>query len=78
MSIKPFKDKLEKELNILGSPTQIEERKKAFAKVFRLSKHTASSILNGLVFPDRKTLEKLASEMDVSVEWLLGESESKK
>lgn len=78
MSMKAFKDRLEKELNIAGFPTQVDERERAFAKVFGLSKHTANSILNGIVLPDKATLEKIAIELEVSAEWLLGENESKK
>lgn len=78
MNAKSFKEKLQSELNALGFPVDEYERKRAFAKVFNLSKHTASSILNGMMLPDRATLEKIAVELDVSFSWLLGDSEVKR
>ena len=78
MSMKIFKERLAKELNVIGFPTDTEERKKAFSKVFGLSKHTTSSILNGMLLPDKSTLEKISEELEVSVGWLLGETNVKK
>lgn len=78
MSYKLFRERLEEGLNIIGLPKSYEERVRAFSKVFGLSRHTSSSILNGIIIPDNQTLQIIAEELDVTTDWLLGKSNTKK
>jgi transcriptional regulator with XRE-family HTH domain len=72
VTTKVFKERLEKELNAADFPTDPSGRKKAFAKVFGVSLPTAHAILYGSSLPKAEILEQIASELEVSIAWLLG------
>tara|TARA_B110000879_G_scaffold211662_1_gene305086 strand:- start:794 stop:1033 length:240 start_codon:yes stop_codon:yes gene_type:complete len=78
MSYIIFRDRLEIALNGLGFPLHHEERIKAFSQLFKLSKHTAASIISGTIIPNNDILSTISDELEVSSDWLLGNSESKK
>lgn len=77
MSYRIFRERLEKSLNGIGFPNCHDERVKAFSKIFRISKHTSASILNGTVIPKIDTLNLIAEELEVSPDWLIGNTDRK-
>jgi len=75
MSNKQFSERLNQELDNMGAPQKAEERVDAFAKLIQIPRFQASIILNGQIPTDTFLLEKIADELEVSVEWLLGKEE---
>ena len=77
MSGKLFSERLNKELNAYGYPQEQDGRINAFSKVFKVSKYTSASILNGTIQPGNTLLHKISQELEVLSEWLTGESNTK-
>ena len=77
MANRIFSDRLHHELNAIGMPERYDERIETFAKVFKTPRYKAEAILNGNVKPDEQLLQKLAQELEVNADWLLGEDRRK-
>lgn len=75
MPNKQFSDKVNKELDSIGVPSLIQERVEIFAKLLQIPRFKAEAMLNGLTLPDDEILDRLANELEVNKEWLLGKSE---
>jgi len=69
---KHFSDQLNKSLDDLGLPQNSRERANALSKMLDIPKQQAWSLLEGHVLPDQDLLQRVASELDVEAEWLLG------
>lgn len=78
MPHKQFAERLNRELDTIGLPMQSDERVDAFAKLVKIPKFKAEAILNGISMPNQELLEIIASELELSPEWLIGTSTSKK
>jgi hypothetical protein len=72
-----FAERLNKELDSIGMPLHHSERTKAFAKLAKLPKFKAQSLLNGTINPDELLLKLLAEELDVSEDYLEGISDKR-
>lgn len=77
MSNKQFSERLNKELDSIGVPSLGSERIDVFAKLMKLPKYKAESILNGNIIPDVELLGLLAAELEVNSEWLIGKSDQR-
>lgn len=71
--LKIFSERLNQCLDDTDAPTQLRERVNILSKMLDISKHQASSFLEGHQFPDQETLEKIANEFEVDVKWLAGD-----
>ncbi|KTC83832.1 hypothetical protein Lbru_1655 [Legionella brunensis] len=52
------------------------ERVQVCSKLFKLPKFKAEAILNGMII-DSNSMQKIADELEVSVDWLLGATRDK-
>lgn len=77
MGHRQFAERLNRELDSIGVPTPISERVEAFAKLLHIPKFKAEAFLNGIYLPVGEILEKLANELEVSMDWLIGKSEQR-
>ncbi|MFZ4077025.1 MAG: hypothetical protein ACOYKA_03470 [Legionellaceae bacterium] len=72
MSHKKFAERLNQAFDNIGAPTAYNERIDAFAKLIKVHRFKAESLLNGEMMPDPALLSLLCSELDVEADWLLG------
>lgn len=70
---KRFTEKLNYCLDSMGAPQQIRERASILSKILDLSKQQAWSLLAGQQSPEPDTLERIAAEFEVDLNWLAGE-----
>ncbi|MCX7118163.1 MAG: hypothetical protein NTW94_09750 [Legionellales bacterium] len=77
MSNKQFSERLNKELDEIGVPERCEERIEIFAKLLKVPRFKAESLLNGNTNPEAPLLKVLADELEVNAEWLLGKSDER-
>lgn len=76
MVSKRFSERLNKELDSIGAPESNAERIEVLSKLVRIPKFKAEALLSGATTPDKKLLDTLAQELEVSADWLVGKSES--
>lgn len=74
MPNRQFSEKLNKELDSIGVPLLQQERIDVFAKLLKVPKFKAEALLNGLTVPDAQLLNKIADELEVNPDWLIGKS----
>ena len=72
-----FAERLNQELDSIGMPPHHSERASAFAKLVKLPRFKAQSILNGTINPDEVLLKLLAEEFDVTKDYLVGKSDKR-
>lgn len=72
MSNKLFAERLNQALDDIGVPERLDERVDVFSKLTKLHRFKAESLLNGVITPVAPLLALLASELEVSEDWLLG------
>lgn len=72
MTNKVFSERLNRELDNIGLPQLEQERIEAFARLIKTPKFKAESILHGELIPNPELLQQIASELEVSVDWLMG------
>ena len=77
MSNKKLTERLNKELDELGVPTPMTERIQVCSKLFKLPKFKIEALLNGIVAFDSNSMQKIADELDVSIDWLFGATKGK-
>ena len=77
MSNKQFSERLNKELDDIGVPQRNDERIEIVAKLLKVPRFKAESILSGNTSPDTPLLDLLTQELEVSADWLLGKSEDR-
>lgn len=73
---KRFSERLNKELDSIGAPQSRLERIEVLSKLIKIPKFKAEALLNGSINPNEPLLNTLAQEFEVSIEWLMGKSES--
>ncbi|KTC66563.1 hypothetical protein Lade_1221 [Legionella adelaidensis] len=71
-------DRVNKELDEMGVPSRSEERIEIFAKLIKIPRFKAESLLNGSLPLDEKLVQLLAEEFEVNPEWLTGKSDKRK
>jgi hypothetical protein len=76
MPNKQFAERLNKELDNIGVPERSNERIDVFAKLIKVHRFKAESILNGNTSIDPLLLKILADELEVDADWLIGKTDS--
>ena len=72
MSNRKLTERLNTELDSLGVPEMMLQRVQACSKMFGIPKYRIEAILHGLNGYDQTAIEKIASELEVNTDWLLG------
>ena len=78
MNNKIFLQRFNQELSTLGLPEDINEKIKAIAKVFGISRHLAHAIIFSNTLPPPTELNKISEILEVCPKWLSGQSDKKK
>ena len=76
MSNRQFSERLNKALDDIGVPERLNEREEAFAKLIKVARFKAGAILNGNMAMDDPMLTLIAEELEVKVDWLMGNDEA--
>lgn len=76
MPNREFVDRLNKELDGIGVPLLNRERIEIVAKLLKIPKFKAESLLNGII-NDHIILNRIAGELEVNPQWLLGKSKQR-
>lgn len=77
MSNRKLTERLNNELDSLGVPELVLQRVQACSRMFKLPKSKVEALLYGMNTFDLDALEKIAIELDVNKDWLLGYSNQK-
>lgn len=77
MSNKKLNERLNHELDVLGVPALMTERVQVCAKLFKLPKFKIEALLNGVITFDNNSMQKIADELEVSINWLMGGANKK-
>lgn len=78
MNTKVFSQRFNRELSLLGLPEELNEKTKAVAKVFGVTRHLANAMIFGHVLPSQDQLDKIAAVLEVCPKWLSGVTDKKK
>ncbi len=80
MSSKIFSQRFNRELEIAlpSLPDDLNEKTRAIAKVFGVSRHLANAMIFGHMLPGDKELHQIAETLDVCPLWLSGKTDRKK
>ena len=73
MANRVFSQRLNQELDNMGLPERNQDRIEAFAKLIKAPRFKAESILHGEQMPNSETLQLIATELEVSIDWLIGQ-----
>ena len=73
MANRIFAQRLNQELDNMGLPERNQDRIEAFAKLIKAPRFKAESILHGEQIPNIETLQLIAKELEVSIDWLIGQ-----
>lgn len=76
MPNKQFAERLNKELDSIGVPLLNRDRVDVVAKLLKVPKFKAESLLNGVI-TDEKIVMLVAGELEVNADWLLGKSKQR-
>ncbi|MCL9683538.1 hypothetical protein [Legionella maioricensis] len=77
MTNKKLTERLNNELDELGVPALMTERVQACTKLFKVPKFKIEALLHGVIAFDSETMKKIAKELDVSIDWLVGNHQRK-
>lgn len=75
MANRGFAQRLNQELDNIGLPERNQDRIEAFAKLIKAPRFKAESILHGEQMPNTETLQLIATELEVSIDWLIGQGQ---
>ena len=78
MHAKVFSQRFNRELAAMDLPEDLNEKIKAIAKVFSVTRHMANAMIFGHILPSKEELEKIAEVLDVCPSWLCGKTEKRK
>jgi hypothetical protein len=70
---KHFADRLNKTLDELDMPTNSKDRASTLAKMLDIPKQQAWTLIDGQAMPNNTLLERIATELEVDSNWLMGE-----
>ena len=73
MANRVFAQRLNQELDNMGLPERNQDRIEAFAKLIKAPRFKAESILHGEQMPNTETLQLIATELEVRIDWLIGQ-----
>lgn len=75
MSNKKLTERLNNELDELGVPVLMAERVEVCSKLFQVPKFKIEALLHGVVVLDPDSMQKIANELEVSWDWLMGNAQ---
>lgn len=75
MSNKKLTERLHHELDELGVPALMTERVQVCSQLFQVPKFKIEALLHGVVVLDSDSMQKIANELDVSKDWLMGKTQ---
>jgi len=78
MNSKIFSQRFNRELSLLGLPEELNDKIKAVAKVFGVTRHLANAMLFGHAVLPEHQLDKIAQILEVCPAWLGGDTERRK
>ncbi len=78
MNVKVFSQRFNREIALLGLPDDSQEKTKAVAKVFGVSRHLANAMIFGHLLPPATELDNIARVLEVCPQWLSGITDRKK
>ena len=78
MNSKIFSQRFNRELSLLGLPEELNEKTKAVAKVFGVTRHLANAMIFGHAVLPEHLLDKIAQILEVCPAWLGGKTERRK
>jgi hypothetical protein len=78
MHIKVFSQRFNRELAGMDLPDDLNEKIKAIAKVFSVTRHMANAMIFGHILPPEDQLDRIAEVLDVCPHWLSGKIDKRK
>ena len=78
MNSKVFSQRFNRELSLMGLPEDLNEKTKAVAKVFNVSRHLANAMIFGNLLPTEDKLDRIAEILEVCPQWLCGKTDKRK
>lgn len=78
MNVKVFSQRFNRELALMDLPDDFNEKTKAVAKVFSVTRHMANAMIFGHMLPPNDQLDRIAEILDVCPLWLSGKTEKRK
>ncbi|MDA9271791.1 hypothetical protein N9Q05_00185 [bacterium] len=78
MSSKVFSQRFNRELSSMGLPEELNDKTKAVAKVFGVTRHLANAMIFGNMLPPDEEMDKIAEILEVCPLWLSGKTDKRK
>jgi plasmid maintenance system antidote protein VapI len=78
MNSKVFSQRFNREVALMGLPEDINEKTKAVAKVFGVTRHLANAMIFGHAVLNEAQLDRIAQILEVCPFWLSGKTERRK
>ena len=78
MTSKVFAQRFNRELSALDFPEELNEKIKAIAKVFGVTRHMANAMIFGQIMPSAEQMNNIAQILEVCPEWMSGRTEKRK
>jgi hypothetical protein len=78
MNRKVFAQRFNRELSALDFPEELNDKIKAVAKVFGVSRYLANAMIFGQILPTTEQLNQIALILEVCPDWLCGKTERRK
>ena len=78
MHAKVFSQRFNRELASMDLPDDLNEKIKAIAKVFSVTRHLANAMIFGHLLPSEEQLDRMAEIFDVCPQWLGGKTDKRK
>lgn len=78
MNSKIFSQRFNREIALMGLPEELNEKTKAVAKVFGVTRHLANAMIFGHMLPAQDQLDKIAEILEVCPHWLSGKTDKRK
>lgn len=78
MNSKVFAQRFNREIALMGLPDDLNEKTKAVAKVFGVTRHLANAMIFGHAVLSESQMDKIGQILEVCPKWLSGETERRK
>lgn len=78
MNSKVFAQRFNREIALMGLPDNLNEKTKAVAKVFGVTRHLANAMIFGHAVLSEAQMDKIGQILEVCPKWLSGETERRK
>ncbi|HVT61875.1 MAG TPA: hypothetical protein VHD33_00095 [Legionellaceae bacterium] len=75
---KVFSQRFNRELAAMDLPDDLNEKIKAIAKVFSVTRHMANAMIFGHMLPPKDQIDRIAEVLDVCPHWLSGRIDKRK